>query len=135
MVTLSLPAHVHRGHVAAALAGGAALVVVGLVDPSRHTLGPPCPLKVLTGLDCPMCGATRATHQLLRGDVAAALDLNALYVALLPVLVALAAVWVLRGRRPAWSSRPWVTWGLAGLAVVFGVVRNLPFAPFSGLGT
>lgn len=135
MVTLSLPPHVHRGHVVAALAGGASLAVVGLVDPSRHTLGPPCPLKVLTGLDCPMCGATRATHQLIRGDVVAALDLNALYVALLPVLAALAAFWVLRGRRPAWSGRPWVTWALVASAVVFGVVRNLPFAPFSGLGT
>lgn len=135
MSTLAVPAHLHRGHLAAAIAGGAALAVVGLVDPSRHTLGPPCPLKVLTGLDCPMCGATRATHQLLRGDVAAALDFNALYVALLPVVAALAVVWVLRGRRPEWLRRRWVTWALAAAAGVFAVVRNLPFAPFSVLGT
>ncbi len=135
MLTSSLPAHVHRGHVVAAIAGGAAIAVVGLVDPSRHTLGPPCPLKALTGLDCPMCGATRATHQLLRGDLFAALDFNALYVALLPVVAAVVAFWLLRGRRPAWLERRWVTWALVAVAALFAVVRNLPFAPFSALGT
>ncbi|HVL65207.1 MAG TPA: DUF2752 domain-containing protein, partial [Actinomycetota bacterium] len=32
-------------------------------------LGLPCPLKATTGIDCPLCGATRATFALLRGDV------------------------------------------------------------------
>lgn len=135
MLPLPVPAHLHRGHLAAAVAGGAALAVVGLVDPSRHTLGPPCPLKVLTGLDCPMCGATRATHQLLRGDIVAALDFNALYVVLLPLVAASAAFWVMRGRRPGWLERRWVTWVPVVVAGVFAVLRNLPFVPFSVLGT
>ncbi len=133
--TLTLPSHLHRRHMVGAVAGGVALVVVSRVDPSRYTLGPPCPLKVLTGLDCPLCGATRATHQLLRGDLAAALDFNALYVAALPVVAALALFWVLRGRRPAWTAPSWVTWAVVAVAALFAVVRNLPFAPFSYLGS
>ncbi|MBW3615006.1 MAG: DUF2752 domain-containing protein [Actinobacteria bacterium] len=133
--TLTLATHLHRRHLAAAVAGGAALVVVGLVDPSRQALGPPCPLKLLTGLDCPLCGATRATHQLLRGDLTAALDFNALYVAALPLVAAVALFWVLRGRRPAWADNRWVPWAVGAVAALFGVLRNLPFAPLSFLAT
>ncbi len=132
-LSLPLPAHLHRGHLAAAAAGGAGLVVVGLVDPSRHALGPPCPLLTLTGLNCPLCGATRATHQLLRGDVAAAVDFNALYVAALPLVVVLALFWVLQGRWPAWCAWRWARWALGAVAMLFFVLRNLPFTPFSAL--
>ena len=132
---MNLPAHVERRHLALAATGCAALAVVAVVDPSRTTLAPPCPLRGLTGLDCPLCGATRATHALVRGDLTAALDFNALYVVALPVVGLLVLLWLVRARVPAVlasASSPWV---LLAVAVAFMAVRNLPFEPFAVLGS
>lgn len=38
----------------------------------------PCPFRRLTGLRCPLCGLTRATRALTRGDVGGALALHPL---------------------------------------------------------
>ena len=111
---------------AAAAAGCAALAVVSVVDPSDRTLAPPCPLRALTGLDCPLCGATRATHALVRGDVATALDFNALYVLALPLVVLAVGWWLVRGRSPSVLHAAAARWGLLGVAVAFMVARNLP---------
>ena len=120
---------------AAAAVGCAALAVVSVVDPSERTLTPPCPLRAVTGLDCPLCGATRATHALVRGDLVGALDFNALYVALLPAVVVVGLVWLLRGRLPALVRRASAAWVLLSVGVAFAVVRNLPFEPFSVLSS
>ena len=119
-------AHVERRHVAAAAVGCAALAVVAIVDPSERTLLPPCPLRSLTGLDCPLCGATRATHALVHGDLLGALDFNALYVALLPLVALAVGWWLLRGRVAAPLQRASARWALVAAAMTFMVVRNLP---------
>ena len=130
-----LPAHVERRHVALAAVGCVALGVVALVDPSEWTLTPPCPLRALTGLDCPLCGATRATHALVHGQLATALDFNALYVVLVPVMLLLGLLWLVRGRVPALVRRASTAWVLLSVGVAFAVVRNLPFEPFSVLSS
>jgi hypothetical protein len=130
-----LPAHIERRHVVVAAAGCAALAVVGLVDPSRHTITPPCPLKALTGLDCPLCGATRATHALVHGHLITALDFNALYVVALPLVGVLMLVWLVRGRVPDRLRSGVFLWSLLAVATLFAVLRNLPIEPFSVLGT
>ena len=67
---------------------GVGCVAVALVDVSD---GPTlCPFKALTGLDCPLCGATRAAHHLLRGDIVGAMGLNLLFVAAAPFLLVIA---------------------------------------------
>ena len=132
---LSLPAHVERRHVAAAGAACAALAVVGLVDPSETTLTPPCPLRALTGLDCPLCGATRATHALVRGDLLTALDFNALYVVVLPIVLVLGLLWLVRGRLPDLSRQGRTAWALLSVGVAFAVLRNLPIEPFAVLSS
>jgi hypothetical protein len=51
-------------------------------------LAPRCPLRTLTGWECPGCGSTRALSALARGDLAAAWRFNPLAVAgtvLLPI--------------------------------------------------
>jgi hypothetical protein len=112
--------------------GGAATLVAGLfffIDPNRARFLPTCPLHTLTGLYCPGCGATRAVHALLHGHVLAALRLNALLLLALPVGagVGLWRWWSGGGLRwrPAW------TWWLLAVAVVFGVLRNIPSYPFT----
>lgn len=133
--TLRLPAHVARRHLALAAGAAAALGILAVVDPTRHALGPPCPLKVLTGLDCPLCGATRATGALVRGDVVTALDHNALYVLALPVVGMLMLFWLMRARLPAWTESARLRISLAVVAISFGVVRNLPIDAVSFLGS
>jgi len=50
---------------------------------SRRTL---CPIKNLTGRNCPGCGMTRATSSALHGDFKQALRYNRLVVIVLPIL-------------------------------------------------
>jgi multisubunit Na+/H+ antiporter MnhB subunit len=128
------------GRAAAAAAAAAALAAIFIVwkyDPNLSTFYPTCPLYRLTGYACPGCGMTRGLHALLHGDLLASLDYNAM---LLPVLILLAYIW--------WSSvlyaakghvvKPtkfmvWFLWSLLVALLAFGVLRNLPFAPFNWL--
>ncbi|MFD4249351.1 DUF2752 domain-containing protein [Amycolatopsis thermoflava] len=120
---------------AVAAAGLAAGVALG-----TGVLRIPCWFHALTGLDCPFCGGSRALGALLRGDVAGALSYNAFaLVVLLPLAVAtlVAAVrWEAGLARRWWppgARGRWLTLSVAGLALVWWVGRNLPFAPFTGL--
>lgn len=123
---------------AVALAGCA---YVAVYDPNTSGgIYPSCPFKMMTGLDCPGCGITRALHALVTGDVGRALDHNVLFVLALPVLL----WWLVRGvigstgRRPpaplfAW--RTWMTWTLVGTLAAFWALRNLPFGPLPWLAS
>lgn len=125
----------------AVLAGtGAGLAYLAVVDPNEPGHYPLCPLRVLFGVDCPGCGMLRATHDLVTGNIAGALDNNILIVAMVPLAVVL---WI-RWSRQAWrGSRPAVTRfqfrrrnalmiGALILVLAFGVVRN--FVPYLGSG-
>lgn len=116
----------------------AGAVYVRAVDPARGGAYLACPFHRVTGLWCPGCGMTRAFHHLLTGDVLGALSSNAL----LPLVLALGGylclAWAwppLTGRRLTALNRvPAGAWaGLVALALVYGVLRNLPVAPFASL--
>jgi hypothetical protein len=116
---------------AAALCSGlaVALAVVFLFNPATAAFYPPCPFRLLTGLLCPGCGATRAVHQLLHGRVGAALALNPLLPLYLAALgwVFLAQLRLALGRPPLAGPRlaaGWI-WALLALVLAFWVVRNL----------
>ena len=107
-------------------------VAVALVDPTKHMLTPPCPMRAITGWWCPFCGATRAASRLLRGDVLSALQFNAVFVVLLPLVAGLWTAAAFPGRF-SWLDpiRARSTPILTAVAVLFGVfmvVRNTPFA-------
>lgn len=98
-----------------------------------------CPLRALTGLDCPFCGGLRGTYALMHGDVATALDHNLLLPLFLGVTLAVGVrAWLRSGSGQRSPSRPGVIagapvglWWLLGLAtVLFFVVRNLPWFPY-----
>lgn len=120
-----------------ALAGAAAAVVA--VDPSSPTSRfPGCAFHQLTGLWCPGCGLTRGTHSLLRGHPLAALGENLFTPFVLVAIVLAWVAWASRAfgrpiRNPLLAMPRW--WGpvLLGSVLVFGVVRNVPFAPFQAL--
>ena len=113
---------------AGCLVAGAAYVA--LDDPSDGGMFLPCPFRAMTGLWCPGCGLTRATHHLLRGDVVQAFRFNLLVIAVLGLIVTSWYAWFreTRGRPLAWVRRaPAWAYGVAiAIAVGFAVVRNLP---------
>ena len=104
-----------------------ALGYVGMVDPHRPgALFPACPFKLLTGWNCPACGGLRMTHDLLHGDLPAAVVDN---VFLLVGLPALALWWLWRSRRGQRAFTPAAVAVISVAALVWTVVRNLPGFP------
>lgn len=114
--------------VLSALPGG--LIVLRALTLPRSSPGLPdlCPLHRTTGLWCPLCGGTRATRELMHGDLWAAMGYNPFALVLEAVVVLLVARWLLasaRGlRRPLVTGREGILLGAA--LAVFAVVRNLP---------
>ncbi len=113
---------------------GAALGVLWWVHPARFAL-PLCTWYAMTGLYCPGCGATRATHFLLHGDFAAALRHNAAWILIVPwAFYALAseAAFILRGRRlpDGLLRRPPLYVAMGVVLLAFAIARNLPAYPF-----
>ena len=70
---------------ASAVLTTAIAAVVFLFDPVRSSFYPVCIFHRLTGLDCPICGATRALHALLHGELREAFAFNPLFVLSLPL--------------------------------------------------
>jgi hypothetical protein len=107
---------------------------------SGHRIGLPCPLRLATGLDCPLCGGTRMGAALLHGDVVAAWHYNAM------ALIGVSAVglwWAaavafrlgLVRRPPPRLSARWRRPALIAamvLMLAFSVARNLPVGPLAG---
>jgi hypothetical protein len=110
-----------------------AAAVVFFFDPSKNRFYPVCQFHRYTGLECPGCGATRAVYALLHGDFLAALHDNALLVALV-FLSAVRGGWLAvakaRGQnRAVFFPARWF-WPLMAAALLFGVLRNLPWFSF-----
>lgn len=109
----------------AVLLGG--LAYIGLGDPHRPGfLFPPCPFKALTGWDCPACGGLRMTHDLLHGDIGAAVADNVFLLVGLPLL----AAWVVARWRMGLRPFPVPVVAILVIAIVaWTVVRNVPGFP------
>lgn len=99
------------------------------MDPNHGGFFLPCPLYQLTGLYCPLCGLTRATHDLASADVAGAMARNPLVIPILLLAVGLWSSWLVarwRGRPQEWRPPSWLPRVLAVVLVVFGLARNVP---------
>ncbi len=115
----------YRPAIVTLVAAGALWAALIYIGPDAIPFLPSCPLHALTGIYCPGCGATRALCELARGNLQAALRLNALAVCAIPFACARA---LMRKpiRLPNWGWRLLVS----GIAV-FGVLRNIPLFPLS----
>ena len=56
-------------------------------------VGLPCPFRMATGWDCPLCGGTRLGTALLHGDLVAAFGYNPVVLVGLVVLTVLGVLW------------------------------------------
>lgn len=123
----------------ALLGGAAAGAALLLVRPPVAGAYPLCPWRAMTGLDCPLCGATRCFAALVHGDVAAAVDYNLLAALVIPSLLLVALLAAVLGPR----AQPLVDALFAPRMVRIGfvvvgcwfVLRMLPVVPWLASGT
>lgn len=103
------------------------LVFIDPMGPLGHFL-PKCPVKTLTGWDCPGCGSTRALHSLIEGEPLQALRCNFF----LPIALVLAVGAMLTEAFPKRLQHlrhivmsPIVLYGFIALAIAWWIVRNI----------
>lgn len=109
----------------------AATLAVHLRDPHVPGAWGACPTRLLTGLDCPLCGGLRAVNDLTHLELGAALSSNLLVVLAVPVVLVLwgrrvAACW--RGGAAMRPLTPPAWLWAAGLVAVaaYTIARNVP---------
>jgi hypothetical protein len=112
--------------IALLMVGGIVSWTVRSSEPNGQLFYPRCQFHALTGLQCPGCGATRAVHHLLHGEVLAAIRSNApLVLFFVPVL----GLWGWKGllgqRVEHRFTGRWAV-GILILLLAFFVVRNVP---------
>lgn len=110
--------------------GLAGAFVLWRFDPQQTALYPRCPFKLLTGIDCPGCGATRAGHSLLHLDLVSAIRFNAMFVLFVPILGWWGADQLLRQlqipslrRLPSIPLPSWTGWLVLAVVVTWWIGR------------
>lgn len=119
-----------------AVLAAAGVAVLWRVDPNQAGSGlPGCPFHAITGLYCPGCGATRALHALVHGDVGHAMAMNPVLTLTLPLIALLLLNALTRLPAPLVAVAQRISdarvWAVA--VIGFAVLRNLPWAPFTAL--
>ena len=91
---------------------GAAMLGVAAIRPLLPVeVVPPCPLRAMTGIPCPMCGMTRGVTALVHGDLGDALFLSPGSL----LAVALAVVLLVQWRTKRVTAPVWVLFGVVGV--------------------
>lgn len=98
-------------------------------DPNQQAWMPKCPLRLLTGWNCPACGLQRATHALLHGRFVEAITYNYFIVIFLPYLLLLFVAEILKVLRRGrifirTVEHPVVTKVFFAQCLIWGVIRN-----------
>ena len=116
------------------LLGAVAGLVLFCFDPRQYHFYPVCFFHKATGLLCPGCGALRALHQLLHGQLAAAFRFNPILIVSLPFIFWFGARFARQkaGDQPlSLGLRPGWLWLILTAVLVISVLRNLPGTPFA----
>lgn len=112
---------------ALAVAAIALIAVYGLADPATSWF-PRCPIKAVTGYDCPGCGSQRMLHALLHGNFAQAWEMNPFLMIMVPVvaLVIVSELWPDRlPRLHRAVTSPAAIVAVIAATALWTVVRNL----------
>ena len=109
--------------------------VLYLFSPYDSGLYATCPFKALTDYHCPGCGTLRGLYELLHGHLGTAFGLNPLMVLSLPfiaysIIKYIAAGILGRAERKIFIPSALI-WSLLVVIMLFWIVRNLSFYPFS----
>ena len=101
---------------------GLALVPAALaISATPLDVVPPCPLRTLTGIPCPLCGSTRGVIAAVHGHLGEALTLNPASLLALALAAMLVLGWrVERVRIPMW-----------GIVAVFAVLWSYQLFKYS----
>ncbi len=125
------------GYIALAAVGLVGVAVLYTFDPRNSGTYPICPFLGLTGYHCPGCGTLRALHQLLHGNVLAALGYNPLTILSLPFVAYSLADGAMKAFQVKALPRIFIPhqyiWGLFVGVVAFWVLRNVPVDPLTVL--
>lgn len=110
-------------------------VLFYFLNPAEHEIFPKCIFHSVTGYHCPGCGSQRAIHSLLHLNFTSVVHNNFLF---LPAMLVLMYHYIhpilnkfLRWKLPNifyFKSTPWI---ILGVVILFWVLRNLPFYPFT----
>jgi hypothetical protein len=112
-------------------------VLFFVLDPAKHDLFPRCLFNSITGYYCPGCGSQRAVHSLLHLDFAGVVSQNFLFIPAL-LIISYHYLHPVLNRWLNWKlpnifhfkSTPWI---IFAVIIIFWILRNLPFYPFSVL--
>ncbi|MDP4142982.1 MAG: DUF2752 domain-containing protein [Bacillota bacterium] len=119
-----------------ALLAAVATVYLYYHSPFEGNVFPPCIFRTYLHLYCPGCGATRATYELLHGNLRAAFRYNPLYIIGIPFMMYLGIV--LAGIKVNGNALlPEFNFNLRGAIILIGIIlaywilRNVPIFPFT----
>ena len=112
-------------------------VLYFIFQPGKSDIFPPCIFYSATGLYCPGCGSQRAIHDLLHLNLHGVAHSNILFI---PALLAIGYHYVHPHLNSRFSynlpnifykkSTPWI---ILGVVLLFWILRNLPWYPFTEL--
>ena len=114
--------------IATAAVAASALLYVSIHDPhNARRAWPRCPVKLMTGLDCPSCGGMRMAYDVVHGDPRGALHDNPYLLLCSPLLAALLWRGVAMPDREAVPAR--LAYGIGLSALAWMALRNAPGWP------
>ena len=87
-----------------------------------------CPIKAITGLECPGCGITRMFVALFHGNIYQAFRYNPLVFIELPILIILILLYKFNKKSRKVVNILFVI--LLVITIVYGVLRNIPMFYF-----
>ena len=115
--------------------GGA--VALFYLNPSEYSFFPKCTFYKATGYSCPGCGSTRALFNLTHGNVLEALRLNPGVIALLTISITDYSRYILATKRAekfhSLFGNVKLIFSIIGMMLVYGILRNIPWTPFTNL--
>lgn len=98
---------------------------------------PRCFFNLATGLHCPGCGSQRATHDLLHLRIGQALQHNVIIVILAILLLSKVYAVFTKKYAPHYyynlGHKSYFTYGVLGVVILYWILRNIPYAPFTYL--